>query len=227
MLSVFGVVISILATNAQKTAPAFPPVSDDPIAKAAHAKLIWRHSLLDLVAMHGHDTTITTRTEFRSPFLQARIANATWQTSRESPFDYAPEFSLTTEVFDLADAYALCYIAYVELWSVRFAQDGEPPRQWPIAKVRRQFQRALTRTASLDRIEKEHLYFALLRSASIAHQWWIGIRTAITARGDIIGNSPEYAESVIQWLMGVPIEWLEYQYIGDGVQRTIQPRPRR
>lgn len=201
-------------------------MSDDPIAIAAHAKLTSRTSLLNLVVIHGSDIEVKPITAFKSNVLQSRLAESDWPIRRDSPFDFAPDSRLTKGVFDLADAYTYCYIAHIELARPRFAHDGYTLRPWPAAKIRRQLQRALASTLEISQEEKEHLYFALLRSAASAHQWWKAIEMSVTARGDVIGSSPEDADYVIEWLMGVPVDKLECEFVRAGVQRILKPRLR-
>lgn len=226
MFTVIGVILTIGSATVQGTPPTFRPISEDSIAIVAHAKLTSRNSLLDLVAIYGSKTRIKPATGFKSQSLQARLANASWPTRRDSPFDFAPDPKLTKGVFDLADAYTYCYIAHIELARPRFARDGNTLRPWPTAKIRRQFQRALSSTQEITQEEKEHLYFALVRSAADAHQWWKAIEMSVTAIGDVIGSSPEDADFVIQWLMGVQVDKLEYDFVCAGIQRIVNPRPR-
>ena len=227
MLTVTGAILIIGSVSAQGTPPTFRPISDDPIAIAAHAKLTTRTSLRNLVVIHGSDLEVKVITAFKSKILQSRLAESDWPIRRDSPFDFAPDPRLTKGVFDLADAYTYCYIAHIELARPRFAHAGDTFRPWPTAKIRRQFQRALANTPAINQEEKEHLYFALVRSAADAHQWWKAIEMSVTAIGDVIGSSPEDADFVIQWLMGVPVDKLEYEYLRAGVRRMVNPRPRR
>jgi hypothetical protein len=226
MLTVIGAVLTVVSVTAQGAPPTYRPISDDPVAAAAHAKLTSRTSLLDLVAIYGSNARIKPDTGFTSQVLQARLAKASWPTRRDSPFEFAPDPRLTKGVFDLADAYTYCYIAHIELAGPRFARDGDSFRPWPTAKIRRQFQRALSNAPAITQEGKEHLYFALVRSAANAHKWWKSIEMSVTAIGDVIGSSPEDGDFVIKWLMGVPVDKLECEFVRAGVQRVVMPRPR-
>lgn len=181
---------------------------------------------MNLVVINGSDIKVKPITVFKSTRLQSRLAESDWPIQRDTPFDFATGFRLPKNVFDLADAYTYCYIAHIELARPRFAHDGDTFRPWPAAKIRRQFERALANTPVISQEEKERLYFALVRSAASAHQWWKAIEMSVTARGDVIGSSPEDADYVIQWLMGVPVDKLETEFVRAGIQRILKPRPR-
>ncbi|MEQ1935797.1 MAG: hypothetical protein ABL962_18225, partial [Fimbriimonadaceae bacterium] len=161
---------------------------------------------------------------FTSEKLRARLKRADWP-KRIAPFEFAPDFKKVGIRFDLADAYTYSYIAQVELWHPVFAHDGDTFRPWPHTKIRRQFQRALSQAGLISQEEKEHLYFALVRSASRSQEWWKGIEEAVTARGDVAGDSREKAAYIFTWLYGVSIGRLETQYVKAGVQLRLNPRP--
>lgn len=209
----------------QKPVPySFRPMETSEEAKHAHEQIVGSQPLLKLVVAFGSDPKVAVTTRFNSKTLQDRLAKAAWQ-RKDPPFQFMDSVEGRKAQFDLADAYAACYVTHAELYQPMLGQYGDELRQWPVAKIRRQFQRAITQSdAKLTQAQKEELYFALARSASMAQEWWIGIRTAITARGDAIGTSREDASWVMEWLMGVSADKIETDSISSGVQPRAKPR---
>jgi hypothetical protein len=206
--------------------PTFRPIKTDPIAVQAHQKLSIKVGVMTKVLADGSNPRIKPATEFSSAALQERLKNDDWP-MRRPPFDFVPDFRTLKGRFDLADAYAYCYIAHIELGVPSFGENGESLRPWPAAKIRRQFQRALSSGLAVDlsQKEREELYYALVRSAAIAHGWWLEIGSAVNARGDVALGAGEDAEFVVKWLMGIEIWDIETQYVKAGIQRKIEPRP--
>lgn len=205
--------------------PTFGPIAADPVAVKAQERLLGKHLLIDALVVYGSDATTKPVSRFRSSWLQSKLSAGRWWSPRR-PFDARPDFELTGSEFDLADAYAFCSIANLELSFPAFGQDGERLREWPVEKIKRQFQRALARCKPLSLEEKEHLYLALMKSGSIAQEWWVAISNAVTARGDVAGDSRKSAEKVVTWLLGVAPDQIETQYMAAGLRRVVKPRPK-
>lgn len=198
----------------------FRPFVEDPVALRAHERLVAKRKLMELVEGYGSNARMATTTRFTSKTLRQRLDKVDWP-DRYAALDHDELWDLWRkgERFDLADAYTYCFIAHAALASPFYGGARSQMRPWPVAKIRRQFQRALTTAGTLDQGQREHLYFALVRSAAIAERWWSDIMMAVNARGDVIGNSAQEADSVVQWLMGVHVREIELGAVKAGIQR--------
>lgn len=202
----------------------YAPFKDDLVAAKAHERLVAKRPMIEWIEASGSNPRIVVKTKFSSEALQSRLAEVKWP--KTTSWGSVPDYAATKARFDLADAYTYCFLAHESLAHPDWGETRYAVRPWPVDKIKRQFQRALTVAGDLSQEERERLYFALVKSAARAQDWWYEIEIAINARGDVMGNCYEAASFVMKWLVGLRIGDVETQYLSAGIRRKLEPRPK-
>lgn len=218
VLPMVGIALCSGPIQTERGGPTFKPIEDDPIAIEVHERLFAMKPMIGFIVAYGSDVSVKPTTTFVSKALAERLAKCKWPVQSPS-FKFAPDFKAKGARFDLADAYAYCFIAHIDLALPDFGDVRYSLRPWPVAKIRRQLQRALTLAGELSQEERERLYYALVRSAAIAQEWWYQIELAINARGDVIGESRNDSDFLTRWLIGLHVKEIETRSLKAGIQR--------